>query len=49
MDVHFGEISGVIVGQCYPDRKALRESGVHSPLMQGLGGRWCLIILSGGH
>ena len=28
MDIQFGEISGVTVGQCFPDRKALREAGV---------------------
>ncbi len=47
MDIQFGEISGVRVGQCFSDRKALREAGVHAPLMQGiLGQKMVLVRLS---
>lgn len=34
----FGHIPGVIPGQIFPDRKALRVAGIHAPLMAGIWG-----------
>ena len=52
MDIHFGEISGITMGQCFPDRKALSEAGVHANLVKGIWGAKdgaCSIVLSGGY
>jgi putative restriction endonuclease len=38
-EITFGEITGVPVGATYPDRKTLRESGLHRPLQAGIAGR----------
>ena len=38
MEIYFGDVPGVKVGQCFKNRKALREAGIHAPLMAGIWG-----------
>lgn len=48
-----GEIPGVAVGTVFPDRKALREAGIHRPLQAGMCGSSKTgaesIVLNGGY
>lgn len=48
----FGHVPGIKPGQIFEDRKALRASGVHAPLMAGIWGAQdgaFSIVLSGGY
>nr|GAT50017.1 predicted protein [Mycena chlorophos] len=49
----FGNIPNVPVGQCFENRKALRDAGVHIPLQAGIWGTEtdgaCSIVASGGY
>ena len=48
----FGHIPGIKPGQIFEDRKALRHSGIHAPLMAGIWGAQegaYSIVLSGGY
>ena len=48
----FGHIPGITAGQIFEDRKALRNSGIHAPLMAGIWGAQegaYSIVLSGGY
>ncbi|KAF7322271.1 YDG domain-containing protein [Mycena chlorophos] len=49
----FGKIANVSVGQCFENRKALRDAGVHIPLRAGIWGTEtdgaCSIVASGGY
>lgn len=48
----FGHIPGVRPGQIFEDRKALRDAGIHAPLMAGIWGAQegaYSIVLSGGY
>ena len=50
--VLFGHIPGIKPGQIFEDRKALRASGIHAPLMAGIWGAQegaYSIVLSGGY
>ena len=38
MEIYFGDVPGVKVGQCFKNRKALREAGIHAPLIAGIWG-----------
>ena len=52
MEIYFGDVPGVKVGQCFKNRKELREAGIHAPLMAGIWGAQegaCSIVLSGGY
>ena len=52
MEIYFGDVPGVKVGQCFKNRKALREAGIHAPLIAGIWGAQegaCSIVLSGGY
>ena len=52
MEIYFGDVPGVKVGQCFKNRKELREAGIHAPLMAGIWGSQegaCSIVLSGGY
>lgn len=48
----FGHIDGIAVGEIFEDRKHLRESGIHAPMMAGIWGAQegaYSIVLSGGY
>lgn len=43
-----GEISGIEVGQAFPDRRALHDANIHRGLQQGIAGDGSSVVLSGG-
>ena len=45
----FGHIEGVKIGQVFPSRRALHNSGVHRGLMRGISPEGASIVLSGGY
>ena len=48
----FGHIDGIAVGEIFEDRKHLRASGIHAPMMAGIWGAQegaYSIVLSGGY
>ena len=44
-----GHISGVKIGQTFPDRRALHDANVHRGLMQGIAPDGSSIVLAGGY
>lgn len=52
-EIQFGEISGIIEGQLFKDRKALAAAGIHRPLQGGIDGNGkegsSSIVLNGGY
>jgi|TARA_B100000123_G_scaffold271595_1_gene251858 putative restriction endonuclease len=53
MDVHFGSVKGIKIGQIFKNRKELRDALIHAPLQSGIWGGSitgaCSIVLSGGY
>ena len=53
MDVHFGSVKGITIGQIFKNRKELRDALIHAPLQSGIWGGSitgaCSIVLSGGY
>tara|TARA_Y100001978_G_C23677615_1_gene427298 strand:+ start:203 stop:313 length:111 start_codon:yes stop_codon:yes gene_type:complete len=36
MDVHFGSVKGITIGQIFKNRKELRDALIHAPLQSGI-------------